>query len=150
MFRWNNNNHHCHVLNVDGSCLGSPIRAGFGGLIRNRAGYFLSGFSGYLPSSNCILLAGLTTIFKGLRLARDMGLEELVCYTDSQLSVNLIICDISKYHAYAVLVQDIKDTMASRNFIIQHTLREGNQCADYMAKLGAPSDFGFVLHPSTP
>ncbi|PNX70483.1 hypothetical protein L195_g057438 [Trifolium pratense] len=33
-------------LNVDGSLLGSPQTAGFGGLIRNNAGAFLEGFYG--------------------------------------------------------------------------------------------------------
>jgi ribonuclease HI len=150
LVRWNNNNHHCHILNVDGGCLGSPIRVGYGGLFRTNAGSFLSGFSGYLPRSNCILLDELMAIFKGLRLAQDMGLEDLVCYTDSILSVNLITCNTSKYHAYAVIIQDIKDVMASHNFIIQHTLREGNQCADFMAKLGASSDSDFVLHLTAP
>jgi len=147
---WNINNHQCHILNVDGSCLGSPIRAGYGGLLRNNSRSFLSGFSSYLPTSNCILLAELTAICKGLKLALDMGLEDLVCNTDSQLSVNLIKGDTSKYHAYVVLVQDIKDAMGSRNFIIQHILREGNQCADFIAKLGASSNSKFVLHPTAP
>jgi len=80
----------------------------------------------------------------------NMGLEDLVCYSDSQLSVKLITGDVSKYHAYAVLVQDIKDIIASRNFAIQHTFREGNQCADYMVKLGASSDIRFLLHSTAP
>jgi len=131
-----------------GSCLGSPVRAGYGGIIRNNAGGFISAFSGFLPGTVCVLLAELTAILKGLRLAMEMGLENLVCYSNSQLSVNLITGDASKYHAYAVLVQDIKDVIASRNFVIQHTLREGNQCADYMAKLGAASDNNFLVHSS--
>jgi ribonuclease HI len=130
--------------------LGSPARAGFGGLIRNNAGLFISGFSGYLPNSNCILQAELSAILAGLRLAVSMGLEDLICYSDSQLSVKLITGDVSKYHAYAVLVQDIKDIIASYNVSIQHTLREGNQCADYFAKLGATSDNRFLVHSSAP
>jgi hypothetical protein len=31
--KWNCNNHMGSILNVDGSCLGTPIRAGFGGVI---------------------------------------------------------------------------------------------------------------------
>nr|ABD33150.1 Polynucleotidyl transferase, Ribonuclease H fold [Medicago truncatula] len=81
MVRWNSsNNHHCDILNVDGSCLGTPTRAGFGGLIRNNAGFFLSSFSGFLSDLTCILLAELTAIHKGLQLAMDIGFEELVCY----------------------------------------------------------------------
>lgn len=83
--------------NSDGSCLGTPIRVGYGGLIRNNAGLFLSGFSGFIHDSTCILLAELTTIHKGFRLAIDMGLDDLVCFSDSQLSVNLITGAVSKY-----------------------------------------------------
>jgi len=32
LIRWNNNNCQCTILNVDGSCSGDPIRAGFGGV----------------------------------------------------------------------------------------------------------------------
>jgi len=63
--KWDNNNHHCHILNVDGSCLGSPARAGYGGIIRNNAGGFVSAFSGFLPGTICVLLAELTAILKG-------------------------------------------------------------------------------------
>jgi hypothetical protein len=87
---WNSSNFNCHILNVDGSCLGTPLRAGYGGLIRNNAELFLNGFSGHIQDSTCILLAELTAIHKGLSLAADMGIEVLVCFSDSQLSVNLI------------------------------------------------------------
>lgn len=60
---------------------------------------------------------------------------ELVCYSDSLLSINLITGQASKYHAYVILVQDIKDLLSSRNFSIQHSVREEIQCADFMAKL---------------
>jgi len=53
--RWNNHNFDCNILNVDGSCLGSPAKVGFGGLIRNNAGYYLTGFSRFLLTSTDIL-----------------------------------------------------------------------------------------------
>jgi len=55
----------------------------------------------------------LTAILKGLRLAIDMGLDELVCVSYSQLSVKLITGDVSKFLSYVVLIQDIKDVIAS-------------------------------------
>jgi len=88
--RWNNNNFDCAILNVDGSCIGSPARAGFGGLIRNSAIFFLAGFSGFLPPSSDILQAELTAIYYGLSMAKDMGITQLVCYSDSHLSINII------------------------------------------------------------
>jgi len=150
MVRWNNENFSCHVLNVDGSCLGVPIRAGFGGVIRNPAGFYLSGFSGFISISTDILFAELTAIYRGFLLATEMGLQELVCYTDSLLSISLITGHASNFHVYAVLIQDIKDLLSSTNFTIHHCLREGNQCADYMAKLGANSNDDLAYHATPP
>jgi len=62
MVRWNNENFSCHVLNVDSSCLGVPIRAEFGEVIRNYARFYLSGFSGFIPISTDILFVELTAI----------------------------------------------------------------------------------------
>jgi len=96
------------------------------------------------------LLAELTTIYHGLRLAKNMGINDLVCYSDSLLSINLIQGDTSHYHVYVVLIQDIKDLMTTSNFSIHQALREGNQSADFMAKLGVVSDIDIVIHSSPP
>lgn len=103
----------CVVLNVDGSCLGSPIRAGYGGIIRNSAGFYLSGFSGYIPASTDILFAELSVMHRGLSMAVETGIEELVCYSDSMLAIKLITEQASNFHAYAVLIQDIKDLFST-------------------------------------
>ncbi|XP_024636603.1 uncharacterized protein [Medicago truncatula] len=149
LVRWNNNSN-CVVLNVDGSCMGSPIRAGYGGILRNSVGFFLQGFSGFIEETTDILFAELTTIHRGLLVAIEDGIEVLVCYTDSLQSVTLLTNSISRYHAYAVLIQDIQDLLSSTNFSIHHCLREGNQCADFMAKLGAISNIEFARHTSPP
>jgi len=36
------------------------------------------------------------------------------------------------------------------NISLHHTLREGNQCADFLAKLGANSDALFEVHHAPP
>lgn len=148
--RWNENNFNSFVLNVDGSCLGTPIRAGFGGIIRNYAGLFLKGFSGYITASSDILFAELTAIHRGILLAIDLGIEEMVCYSDSMISIQLLTVHAITYHAYAVLLQDIRDLLSSRNFTLHHCLREGNQCADFLAKLGATSNEEFSTYDTSP
>ena len=148
--RWNHTNCNCIVLNVDGSCLGTPIRAGYGGLIRNFAGLYHVGFFGYIAATTDILFAELTAILKGMQLAVEKGVETMVCYSDSLLSIKLITDHASKYHAYAVLIQDIKDILSSRNYSIHHCLREGNQSADFLAKLGATSNEEFSIHSTPP
>jgi hypothetical protein len=54
--KWKNSNYSGVILNVDGSCLGSPVRAGFGEVIRNDSGYYLSGFPGFVQAFSDILL----------------------------------------------------------------------------------------------
>ena len=61
---------------MDESCLGNPQRAGFGGLIRNNAGFFISGFSGHNAHSNDILLAELYVILDGLQLVRALNIDD--------------------------------------------------------------------------
>ncbi len=39
LIKWNTSNHYMAILNVDGSCLGSLIRAGYGGILKNYAGF---------------------------------------------------------------------------------------------------------------
>jgi len=147
--RWNNNNCNCTVLNVDGSCLGSPIRAAYGGIFRNSAGLYTSGFSGFIATTTDIFFAELTAIHKCMLLVVEKGIETMVCYSDSLLSIKLLTDHASRYHAYAVLIHDIKDLLSSRNFSIHHCLREGNQSADFLAKLGATSNEEFSIR-STP
>jgi len=61
--RWNNNNFVYNILNVNGRCICTPALTGFGGLIRNNVGYYLTGFSGFLLTSTDILQAVKTTLF---------------------------------------------------------------------------------------
>jgi hypothetical protein len=49
-----------------------------------------------------------------------------------------------------VLIQDIKELFSQTNASLHHTLREGNQCADFFAKLGASSDADFLTRASPP
>ena len=118
----NHDNHSDVILNVDGSCLGSRIRAGYGGILRNDSGFFLSRFSGYIHNSSDILYAELYAIYQGLLLAKDKGIVDLMCYFDSLLCINIITEPILKFHVYAVLIQDIKELMEQINATISYTL----------------------------
>jgi len=144
--KWNSNNFSGVILNVDGSCHGTPVRTGFGGVLRNDTGLFLAGFSGFIPSSDDILLGELFAIYHGLVMAKDLGYAELACYSDSLACINLINDPIERYHIYVVLIQDIKQMLQQTNVMVSHTLREGNHCADYMAKLGASFDVELLRH----
>jgi hypothetical protein len=61
-----------------------------------------------------------------------MIIDELVCYSDSLHYVNLIKGPQVKYHIHAVLIQDIKELLFQTNVSVYHTLREENQCVDFL------------------
>ena len=64
--------------------------------------------------------------------------------------MNLIKEDLNQFHVYVVLIQNIKDIMSSLHVNLHRTLKEGNHCADFMAKLGASNDDNLTLHSSPP
>jgi len=148
--RWINNNFSGVILNVDGSCHGTPVRTGFGGVLPNDTCLFLAGFSGFIPGLDDILLGELSAIYHGLIMAKDLGYAELACYSDSLACINLINGPIDGYHIYDVLIQDIKQMLQQTNIMVSHTFREGNHCADYTAKLEASSDVKLLHHNVPP
>lgn len=148
--KWNCNNHPGFILNVDGICIGNPQRTGFGGLLRNNAGLFISGFSGYTADSFDVLLAKLHAIYQGLRMVRALGFSDVMCYSNSLHSINLINGPPLKFHAYTTLIHDIKDLIILSSYSIFHTFREGNHCADFLAKKGAAADDVLMIHTSAP
>jgi hypothetical protein len=68
----------------------------------------------------------------------------LWCYSDSRSAITLIIESVDEWHHYAAIINNIKDNM-NRDWQVSllHTLREGNTCADFLAKLGATSNEAF-------
>jgi hypothetical protein len=103
--KWNNNNCSCVILNVDGSCLSSPIQSEFSRIIRNTSDYYLSEFSGFIQWSYDILFAELYAIYKDLLLAKEI--DKLACYSDSLHCNNLIkgskvLCCVDPRHKAAL------------------------------------------------
>ncbi|PNY12436.1 ribonuclease H [Trifolium pratense] len=111
----------------------------------------VDGFSGFIVGSTDILYAELLAIYHGLSLAKDLGHDHIACYSDSLNSLNLIQYSIPRFHIYAVLIQNIKDLLLGfGTTTLIHSLREGNSCADFMAKLGASSNVEVLIHSSPP
>ena len=106
--------------------------------------FFLSDFSGSIQNSFDILYAELYVIYKVLLLAKEMGITDFVCYSDSLHCINILNGPPMRFHAYTILIQDIKKLLEQGNVRVNHTLREENQCADFFAKLDASSDVEFL------
>jgi len=133
---------------VDGSCLGPPLIAGFSGFLRNNTSFYLSGFSGYIFNCSDIIYVEIFAIYRGLLLAKELDIMDLVCYSNYLYYINLINGPSLKFHVYVVLIQELKKLKDQRNTTVCQTLREGNQCADFMAKLGDLSDIALLRHAS--
>ncbi|AES78311.2 hypothetical protein MTR_7g027170 [Medicago truncatula] len=70
-------------------------------------------------------------ISSGLLLAKYMGILDFVCYSDALHCINIL-----------------NGPPNEGNVMVNHTLREENQCADFFAKLRASSDVEFLRHES--
>lgn len=76
---WHPTRENIIVLNVDGSCLGKPGLAGFGGLLMQGDGKWIQRFYGYLGIADN-LKAELVAVFQDLRLAWSIGARQLLCF----------------------------------------------------------------------
>lgn len=137
-------------INVDGSSFGNPGGSGFGVLLRNMNGDWIVGFSGFCGLSNN-MNAGLLAIAQGLSIAWNAGHREVICETDSKIALIFITDGVSKFHPYAPLVDHIRNfSTFSWKLSFKHTFREGNVCADWLAKHGASSDQALHIWNSCP
>ena len=62
-------------INTDGSSLGNPGQAGFGGLLCDENGKWVVGYSGYIPWADNLCVE-LLAMRKGLDLAWRLGLRK--------------------------------------------------------------------------
>ena len=138
------------AVHCDGSKGASPGTSGFGGCLRDSRGGWLVGFWGF-GGSDSVLCMELMAIFHGLSLAWDNGFRRVLCLSDSLLAVNLIQTPPSSHHVFAVVVGNICGLLRRDwRVCVQHTLREGNACADFLAKAGAAQAARFSVMGEPP
>jgi len=92
---WHPTREDCFVLNVDGNCL-CDGRAGAGGLIRRGDGSWVTGFNGFLGIANNTY-AELMTLFFGLKLANNMGCNQVYCYSNLKTIIDIVTKPVNKY-----------------------------------------------------
>jgi ribonuclease HI len=124
-------------INVDGSSIGNPGPSGFGGLLRNTFGGWITGFArscGFTSNIN----AELQAISHGLDIAWNHGFRNVICESDSQTALKLIQEGVPSTRPYAPLVDYIRSLIHKEwQLVLVHTLRKGNASVDWIAKLGA-------------
>lgn len=148
--KWNPPADNFIKLNVDGSSFGSPGRSGFGGIFRNSSGEWISGFTGFCGVSTN-LNAELLAIYHGFMIAWRAGYTHVICEYDSLSALALINEGVNSFHPFGPLIFQIQSLKSLQwSLFIQHTLREGNECAEWMAKTGASRDDDLKIWETCP
>lgn len=119
-------------------------------LIRNHVGEWICGFSG-----SCGYADNLTTevqaIKNGLDLVWDRGYRNVILESDSKSALDLLDTTANNLHPLFSLLDHINGLLNREwNVKLQHNLREGNECADWMAKTGATGDSPLVIWEQCP
>jgi ribonuclease HI len=120
-------------LNCDGAYKESVDIAGCGGLIRDSNGQWLKGYVWKIGTCD-VLYAEMWGMYEGLRIARRQGFSQLIVESDSKLLVDMVTRNCKINGAIPVLIRRIRDLIKLPDEVqINHTLREGNRSADWLA-----------------
>ncbi|GLT77217.1 hypothetical protein SLA2020_488250 [Shorea laevis] len=137
-------------LNTDGTYNHHSGKAAARRLIHDHNGCWVHGFA---------VNVGLTTSFlaelwgcrEGLKLANSLGIQQLVFEMDSLLAIQLIQNQQVSARPTSGLLTNIFVLIDSfSNCLVQHTLREGNSAAAFMASMGHDLALGTKLFPTPP
>ncbi|KAJ1423785.1 Ribonuclease H-like superfamily [Sesbania bispinosa] len=96
------------AVNCDGSSIGNPGRAGFGGLICDPLGTWQCGFYGSIGQAEC-LQAELMGLLIGLQVSWERGFRKVDCFYDSNNALHLISIDSIQFHQHATIIMHIRD-----------------------------------------
>ncbi|KAG5028538.1 hypothetical protein JHK87_012052 [Glycine soja] len=108
-------------------------------------GCWIQGFYGRLGDVD-ILKAEFMGLLQGPKIAWDMHYSNIICVTNSALAMKLIQQPLQPCHAYATLIANIKD-FQRKDWSLEFcpSLREGNQCADFLSKRGLHGNVFLVI-----
>ena len=80
-----------------------------------------------------------------------MGFRLVVCEVDCYKIIRLLHASSFEFHIYEPIIKDIRRFLAFNwTYYVHHVYREGNQVADFLAKLGTSSVGGEQLWDRPP
>jgi len=77
-------------------------------LIQNDNGAWIRGFARNIGFSN-ILDVELLAMYHGLRLAWELEVPNILCYSDSKITINLIFATVNNWHHYVQIIRNIQE-----------------------------------------
>ncbi|CAN1785082.1 Putative ribonuclease H protein At1g65750 [Linum perenne] len=130
------------VLNSDGSADRRIGRATAGGILRDSEGRGLLAFSMNLGRCS-ITRAEMRGAIEGLRRTWDAGHRNVILRMDSRAAIALLTNASETPHQHAMEAFEFQDLQRRDwRLEIEHTFREGNRTADFLASLGYDYPFG--------
>jgi len=121
-------------LNFDGTLSSSGAAAGF--VIRDWVGRFLQAGTRFLEGAP-ILVAEATAMRDGIQAALATGCRHLIVEGDNKVVIQAIQGQIHIPWQIQPLIRDIHNMIPPYvHCLFQHTYREGNMTADWVAKYG--------------
>ncbi|XLQ99133.1 hypothetical protein HN51_053851 [Arachis hypogaea] len=141
-------------VNCDGSVFKDERKAGFGCLLRDSSGRWVRGCCGKVAVTSGLRLE-LWSLWRGLLLALEAGIEFLVCETDSMEAFSLVSgWRIPSDHVEKDLVMRFFELKRLQGWTVRFGLigRDANSVADWLAKEGAHGEAASTvwLHPPVP
>ncbi|KAF7826642.1 putative ribonuclease h protein [Senna tora] len=120
-------------------------------IIRDHNCNWISGFSAFVGQGST-LKAELWAISVGINLASSLNCTHLWVKTDSLVAFNLLRnSSVSNMHDYYNLISYCRLAFRSfSSFQVSHYFREGNTCADNLAKHGLLTRCSFTTHHRLP
>ncbi|XP_019153669.1 PREDICTED: uncharacterized protein LOC109150206 [Ipomoea nil] len=126
-------------------CLGWPVLEGSFAITWEDGCLALS------PGPTNCFIAELWAIREGLRIARQNGFHNLEAETDSLAIIHVLKKDLGNSPEADTLISDCKVLIQTfHSFDLKHVLREGNQCADFLANMDQNSQWGTTILSQPP
>ena len=135
-------------LNSDVFAFGNPGSAGTGGVLWDCFGKWISDFAHHIGFT-ISFVAELWGLRECLMLARWLDVSKIVIEIDVKSIVDLLNCEGDhgfQFHPCSVIFSDYRTLIQLFEVtLFQHTHREGNYCADLLAKAGNSSSTPFSV-----
>ncbi|RCK72466.1 MAG: Ribonuclease HI [Ignavibacteriae bacterium] len=131
------------VAYIDGASRGNPGESGIGVIIKDEKRNIIDKISGYIGKTTNNI-AEYTALITCLRRVKELNLDSLTVYSDSELLVRQIQGKYKVRNArLKLLFEDVRKLLNEANFEfkIKHIDREENREADQLANAGIDSRF---------
>lgn len=127
--RWNKPSEGWYKLNTNEASLGSPGKAGGGGVIQDHRGNWVQGFAQSIGFTTSVI-SEFWALRNGLIMTSQMGIPFLQVEMDAKIVVDLVLSNSISNKAYSPLLNDCRFLLHKFWQVkVKHIFREVNKVA---------------------